>query len=284
MMEWKRRFSTPARLTLHVLHTGEVKTKGNIHFNPRSPKFKGLPKEERYNPVFAYLVRHPDKGPLLLDTGLHHSFAESRFGNFGPLLGSLVRGRSAPGKDVRSQLRGAGIAPQDVRHILLSHLHLDHPSGLPYFAGIPGVKVYVDAAELAEARAPLGFLKGYVKRHLDGIEFQGIPYGPAVPPFRGVCDLFGDGSVFAVRTAGHTAGHASVVLNAMDGPILLTFDAVHRKANVDEGVPPSGDYEGALASVQDIESFLREFPETRVIYGHDPDQLGSLVLPPGHYT
>ena len=284
MFEWKSRFTAPVRLKLYVMHTGEVRTKGNIHFNPQSPKFKKMPREERFNPVFAFLVRHPDKGLLLLDTGLHHSFIGSRSGNFGKVLGMMVRGRTVAGKDIRSQLNAMGSGPEDVRYILLSHLHLDHPSGLPYFAGLPNVKVYVDTEELRSAGTPFSFLKGYVKSHLKGIDFQRIPYGPGAPPFERACDFFGDGSVFIVRTPGHTKGHSSVILNATDGPILLTFDAVHRRSNVDEGIPPSGDYREALSTMSDIESFMKEFPQTRVVFGHDPDQLGNLVLAPGHYS
>ena len=160
MVDWKSRFSSPVRLKLHVMHTGEVRTKGNIHFNPKSPKFKEMPKEERFNPVFAYLVEHPDKGLLLLDTGLHHSFAERKSGNFGKFLGRMVLGRTEPGKDVCSQLKNIGKNPDDVRYILLSHLHLDHPSGLPYFAGLPNLKAYVDKEELASGESSFQPVQG----------------------------------------------------------------------------------------------------------------------------
>lgn len=284
MIEWKDRFKAPVQLKLRIMHTGEVHAKGNIHFNPQSPKFKSLPKEERFNPVFAFLVEHPDQGPLLLDTGLHHSFNESRFGNFGPVLGTMVRGRTEPGKDVRSQLEAMGIRCGDIRHVLISHLHLDHPSGLPYFAGSSYPEVYVDRDELRAAEAPFSFLKGYVKGHLKGIDIRPIPYDGSAPPFERVSDFFGDGSVLVVRTPGHTKGHSSVVLNAMDGPIFLTFDAVHRRSNIDEGVPPVGDYGEAMSSMRKIESFLKEFPHVRVVFGHDPDQLKELTLAPKYYT
>lgn len=284
MMEWKDRFKAPVRLKLHIMHTGEVHAPGNIHFNPKSPKFKSLPKEERFNPVFSFLVKHPDQGLLLLDTGLHHSFCGRRLGNFGLVLGSMVRARTKPGKDVRSQLDAMGIRCNDIPHVLLSHLHLDHPSGLPYFAGSPNPKVYVDKEERKAAEAPFSLLKGYVKAHWKGFELLPIPYDGSAPPFERACDFFGDGSVLVVRTSGHTNGHSSVVLNAMDGPIILTFDAVHRRANLDEGVPPVGDYGEALSAMRNIESFLKEFPHARVVFGHDPDQLKELKLAPEYYT
>ncbi len=172
----------------------------------------------------------------------------------------------------------------DIQHIFLSHLHLDHPSGLTYFKESVNLNVYVDKEELASAGAPFGFLKGYVKNHWDGIRFQPIQYKFEIPPFDRVCDIFGDGSTFLVRTPGHTVGHVSAILNATGGPILLTFDAVHRKSNLDENIPPSGDYEIAMATMKNIESFIRKFPNARVIFGHDPDQAKDLILAPEYYS
>jgi glyoxylase-like metal-dependent hydrolase (beta-lactamase superfamily II) len=285
MGKWKYYFDNPAQLKLYVMKTGEVHTGGNIHYNKKSPKFKNMPKENRFNPVYSFLLLHPNQGMCLFDTGLHHSFTESRFGNFGPLLGSMVRGKAEMKKDVCSQLKSMGKNPMDIKYIFLSHLHLDHPSGLPYFMeSVNLLGVYVDNEELRSARAPFGFLKGYVKNHLKGIRFQPIQYELDNPPFDRVCDVFGDGSTFLVRTPGHTVGHVSALLNASGGPIFLTFDAVHRKSNLDENMPPSGDYEKSMATLKNIESFIGNFPKTRVIFGHDPDQMKDLILAPEYYS
>jgi len=283
-IDWNRLFANPVHLKLYVMCTGEVHAMGNVHYNPKSPKFKAMPAEKRFNPVLAFLVERPGKELLLLDTGLHHSFGQSRFGNFGPILGSMVKGKAGAEMDVRSQLRSIGVAIDDIHCVFLSHLHLDHPSGLPYFAGVRNLKVYVDESETIAANAPLGFLKGYVKKHVKGIDLSPIPYSTGATPFERFWDFFGDGSTIVVHTPGHTEGHSSVILNATDGPILLTFDAVHRRSNLEHGIPPSGDYRKAAESMRNIESFLRDFPKTRVIFGHDPDQLGTLILAPKYYS
>lgn len=283
MPDWKQYFDRPVALRLYVMHTGEVRSVGTPHYNPKSPKFKEMPKTEGFNPVFAYLVEHPSKGLLLLDTGLHHSFTESKSGNFGMFLGALVSARTERGKDILSQLRSINKSPQDVRYVLLSHLHLDHVSGLPYFKGT-SVEVFVDKEELQAARAPLSTLKGYIKGHLEGLNCRPIPYVNGAPPFDLIHDFFGDGSLFVVRTAGHTKGHCSVLLNAGGGPILLAFDAIHRKTNLDQGIPPSGDYTNALSAMRSIESFMARFPTTKLIYGHDGGQLKDLLLSPRYYA
>ena len=71
MHDWREYFESPTPLRLYVMHTGEVRSVGTPHLNPKSPNFKKMPKTDEYNPVFAFLVEHPQKGLVLLDTGLH---------------------------------------------------------------------------------------------------------------------------------------------------------------------------------------------------------------------
>ncbi len=268
-------------LKLYVMQTGSVHMSGDIHFNKKSPKFASMPKDKRFNPVLAYLVEHPDKGYVLLDTGLDASFCRNKFGNFGPLLGRVVKTKAEPGKDAVSQLKVLGLQPSDVKYVLMSHLHLDHASSLTSFAR--GTEVYVDADELKTANSPLGTMAGYLK-NLDGVNIKPYRYGGRLGPFDRSLDFFGDGSLFILNAAGHTKGNVAVLLNAQGGPILLTFDACHRKAGLEEMIPPKGDYEKGLDSLRKIKDWLDEFPSTRTIFGHDPDQLGELKLLPAFYS
>ena len=86
-----------------------------------------------------------------------------------------------------------------------------------------------------------------------------------------------------MKTPGHTPGHVSILLNMVEGPLLLTFDAAHRESNIEELIPPKGDYAPALESVKAIRSFIESYTGTRIIFGHDPDQLSGLKLLPNYY-
>ncbi|HOE17047.1 MAG TPA: N-acyl homoserine lactonase family protein [Syntrophorhabdaceae bacterium] len=258
--------------------------RGNIHFNSKSPHFKTLPKDNRFNPALAFLVQHPSRGCLLLDTGLHPSFAEKATGNFGGLLGRIVKIRSAHGLDVITQLKKIAVHPGDIHAIILSHLHLDHTSGLPLFRGKNAAPVYADEKEIKKAYSPLAFAEGYLKTHLQGLAIHAVAFDKTVPPFERVCDFWDDGSVFIIGTPGHSPGHLSIILNMNDGPILLTFDAAHRKTNLDKDIPPKGDYRAALQSVHALKAFLGQYVQTRVIFGHDPDQFEQLKHVPDYYA
>ena len=284
MDKWEEYFKRPTDLKLYVMHTGYIHMSGGIHFNPKDPRKKNMPKDERFNPVYSFLVDHPQKGLLLLDTGLHPSFARRKSGNFGPLLGSLVKTRTEAGTDIASQMGMIGLKLDQVRHVILSHLHLDHPSSLPLLRANQQLTVFADAAELAQAGKFLSLLKGYIRSHLNGLDVRPLNYDQALAPFDQAADFFGDGSVLVLRTPGHSPGHVSVLVNAAGGPILLTFDAAHREDNLKKELPPIGDYTPALTAVRRLNQLIKRIPNLRVIYSHDPDQLTTLKRLPEYYT
>jgi N-acyl homoserine lactone hydrolase len=284
LKNWENYFEKPKPMKLYVMHTGYIHMSGDIHFNNKDPRKKSMPKDHRFNPVYAFLVEHPDKGLLLLDTGLHPSFAERKTGNFGLLLGTLVKTRTEKGKDIASQLSVLNYSLDQIRNVILSHLHLDHPCSLPLFRANGGVRVFADPAELSMAGKPLSLFKGYIRSHLKGMDCHPLTYHSAIEPFDEVVDFFEDGSVFVIRTPGHSPGHVSVLLNAVEGPILMTFDAAHREDNLKQELPPIGDYEPALGALRRFRQVLDRFPDMRVIYSHDPDQLPTLKLLPDYYA
>ncbi|MFH1154474.1 MAG: N-acyl homoserine lactonase family protein [Pseudomonadota bacterium] len=283
MKDWQDCFNRPLALKLYVIHTGNVHMAGKIHYNPKSPDFRSRPDDKRFNPVLTYLVEHPLKGYILLDTGIHPSFALHRTGNFGWLLGRIVQIKTSNGLDVPSQLKRIGLSVKEITTVILSHLHLDHLGGLPLLAHNDTLVVHADTKELAIARSSLGLLKGYIGKHIRGVTVTEFDYSMSLPPFDRVCDLFGDQSIWVVGTPGHTPGHVSVILNMHQGPFLLTFDAAHRASNIEDMIPPKGDYEQGLKSLKSIKSFLKEFPTARVIYSHDPDQISRLKTLPEYY-
>ncbi len=284
MNSWNEYLKHPVPLKLFVFHTGDIHMAGNIHFNKKSPAFKSEPRDDRFNPVLAFLVEHPEKGYGLFDTGLDASFAHSPRGNFGWLLGRAVKVRTSPGMDTASRLKALGVSPGDIAFVVLSHLHLDHPGGLPALPTGARPVVYADAEELKIARSFFGLFKGYIGKHLQGFTITPLSYSGPLSPFDNVCDLFGDGSIFVLRTPGHTPGHVSVLFNMKKGPLLLTFDAAHRRVNLDEGIPPKGEYAMALESLAKLRRFTEEHPSVRILFGHDPDQIERLTMPPDYYS
>lgn len=245
----------------------------------------GTPSSEyRTLPIPAFLVEHPTAGLVLVDTGMHPSVAEDPKQNLGRLNGFLFRSvRMDPGDAVSAQLSALGHAPEDVRVVVMTHLHVDHTSAIPEFADATFV---VDRREWKVATSRGATRKGYVRSHLDPaadvrlVDFDGAG-ADSYATFGRSVDLFGDGSVRLVSTPGHTIGHMSVVLRLGAREALLVADAAYTKReNIDEGALPNAitmaDDHLWLRSIREIQLYLRERPNALVIPSHDTEIVEAL--------
>ena len=110
-------------------------------------------------PIYAFAIEHPE-GVIVVDTGetrpQHASPATSRAGI--PTTASGCACGSRPSRRSGPQLQRLGIAPGDVRRVVLTHLHTDHAGGLHHF---PGTEILVSRADLEVASGLRGRLRGY---------------------------------------------------------------------------------------------------------------------------
>jgi N-acyl homoserine lactone hydrolase len=226
-------------------------------------------------PVPAFLVEHPGVGPILIDTGFHPSVAAKPTANLGRLSQFTFRNiEMKPEQAVSAQLRERGIEPGRVKVVLMTHLHIDHASAISEY---PESTFVVSAAEWAAA-SEHGQLHGYVKRQFDhGFDWRLLDFeGRDADSFSGFArsfDLFGDGSVRAVYTPGHTLGHLSVVLRTGRGEVLVAGDAIYTlKTLADTHLPYRMEDEHLFRrSLREIRQYKTETPEALIVPGHDMD-------------
>jgi glyoxylase-like metal-dependent hydrolase (beta-lactamase superfamily II) len=102
--------------------------------------------------------------------------------------------------------------------------------------------------------------------------------GPAIGGFTGSADLFGDGSVLALPTPGHSPGSTSVLV---DHRFLLTGDAMYtiRHLAVDQvRAIQAGDEAQYVDSVRRVQWLRREFPELVILTTHDRTEYGERLI------
>src|SRR5207248_461385 len=83
-------------------------------------------------PAAFFLIKHP-KGNVLFDTGVNDReiaepgsvWARGAIDYFG-----LKR---APEQSIEAQLAKAGVKPDDIRYVVISHMHLDHAGNIAKF-------------------------------------------------------------------------------------------------------------------------------------------------------
>lgn len=230
-------------------------------------------------PIPAFLVEHPTAGPLLVDTGLHPSAADDPAINMGRMAPLLYRVRMRREQAIAAQLEARGIAPTDVRTVVMTHLHIDHAGGVPEF---PAATYVVDRREWAAA-ASGGWRRGYHGRQFDhAFDWREIDFdAPSIDSFASFgqsFDLFGDGSVRLLSTPGHTAGHQSVLLRLRERELLIVGDAAYTWAALRDGPIPLElhDEHRYRRSRGEIAHYLRLTPTALAIPGHDPAAWAAL--------
>jgi len=269
-----------ARVKLHPLLTGRMigpeawflREEGRLAW--RRAFGLGVKKEDWLDvPVPTFLVEHPGAGPVLIDTGFHPSVAAKPTANLGRLSQVTFKGIQMTADEAASaQLRARGIQPSDVNVVLMTHLHVDHASAISEY---PDSTFLVSAAEWAAATEH-GQFHGYVKRQFDhGFDYRLLDFeGSDTESFSGFArsfDVFGDGSVRAVYTPGHTLGHMSIVLRTARGEILIAADAIYMRRTLDDTHLPyrTADEHLFRRSLREIRQYATETPEALIVPGHD---------------
>jgi glyoxylase-like metal-dependent hydrolase (beta-lactamase superfamily II) len=185
----------------------------------------GVPYE---HPLPMYAIKHP-KGIVVFDTGHNHRGLSDPKGWYGKSIEGIIKINVEQEDCLPFQLKKAGINPDDVTHVIMSHLHIDHAGEMTSF---PKAQFIVRASELSYGWwAPLHMRYNYVFNDLKGTRFFNFLELPDAIDF----DVFLDGTLVCLATPGHTPGHQSlkVTLPDYDRPMVLCADACYTPSNME---------------------------------------------------
>ena len=229
----------------------------------------------------AYLITHPTAGHLLVDTSLHPSLAAKPRENFGRLAAWFARPRVEPGNDLPAQLRRRGTDPRSIPRVVMTHLHMDHASGISEFPSATFVLSEAEWSAATSGSRPL--LRGYRPQHFDyAFDYRLVDFdGPKVESystFGRTFDLLGDGSIRLVSTPGHTLGHMSVLARLRERDFVIAGDATYtvRQLEGGPGQPRPHDPHLWHRSLQELQLFHRQYPHAVIVPGHDPEHWRTL--------
>jgi len=219
-------------------------------------------------PVPSYLIEHP-KGRVLFDSGLNR-ITQTEPEPYMPSTGlQFTTFHFEPGEEISARLESLDLAPTDIDVIVNSHLHYDHCGGN---AQLPKADVLVQEPEWNHAESLPDDDIGYRKADFET--------GQKVRRVKGEHDLFGDGSVVAIPTYGHTPGHQSLRVRTEAGEFVLCADACYLRHSLDHDHLPGilHDREAALRAF----ALFRELEAAgaRILFGHDPEFWKSVPQAP----
>ncbi len=269
-------------MRIHHLNCGTMCPRGGALFGGKGGPWAAAPVC-----CHCLLVESAD-GLILIDSGLGvEDVADpSRLGR---LFTTLTQPRLDVAETALRQVADLGFRIDDVRHIVPTHLDLDHAGGL---ADFPDAIVHVHATELRATKAPDWRERERYRRaqleavaNWDPIEAGGdVWFGFA--SVRALAATRDD--VLLIPLPGHTRGHCGVAVKTEAGWLLHCGDAYFHRSEIDPGLGRTPMGISAYESIMNADRTtrlanrkrLRELAsrhgdEVRLVCSHDPAELAA---------
>lgn len=255
-------------ITVKLIHSGDLKVPLSNPINLKHPSCTDIEDKEITVPIFAYLIHHEKYGYFLIDSGCESSYVNNTFGPMKGLILPLVMPETQIEIDQAIDKQLSSVR-DDIKGVFFTHLHFDHTSGLP---ALPDNLLYIagkgeKSLSIKWLLEPNHFNKNDVvyMMDFDSKESQMTSLGQAV-------DIFGDQTLWALSTPGHSKGHVSYLVNTEDDPVLIAGDACIMNLNLELGVGSGTSSENTKLSQKTLDkivSFVKKNPNVKVWPGHD---------------
>jgi N-acyl homoserine lactone hydrolase len=262
----------PIEVETVVAADWEIDRGGLINLDHPKAKAAGLVDGPEPLQIYLHGLKHPRRGLWMIDTGIERDLhaAPGKAAIQGLVAAFMNLDAMKIRTDTATWIAGAG---EPVRGVLLTHLHVDHVSGM---RDVPvGTMLVTGPGEARDSKLENLALQPVIDRALAGkgptreLRFAPDPDGR----FEGVLDLFGDASLYAIHVPGHTAGTTAYLARTPKGPVLFVGDACHTRWGWENGVEPgkfSTDGPRSAVSLEKLRALAARHPRIDVRLGHQP--------------
>jgi N-acyl homoserine lactone hydrolase len=200
-------------------------------------------------PILGFLLITPNGDPIVVDCGMRDPQRAIDVHRLGPHS-------CAPEQALSAQLNLHGVRPEDVKTLILTHLHYDHAGNC---SQLPNARIIVQRTELMAAAAPMGPAalpiggKGLFYDRADVAELVDALWDRVVL-------IEGDDSISpgvncVLYENTHTPGHQCVFVQTEKGTAAIVGDIARKvDLNINQGIPPGiyYDLEKMRRALQDI--------------------------------
>lgn len=265
-------------MKLYILNTGYLETDKNCvvgcgcigtYSNPH------IQNEWIKLPVMTFLIE-TDDGYILYDTG---SNPEAMNGYWCDSLKEIYPLYQKPEERLENQLALCGVKPEDVKTVVISHMHLDHAGGLYLF---PHADIYVPKEDFMHAQTQVHLNAtpsshgGYVKAdcdcycrqyHLVDEDFELAP------------------GIEVINLPGHTPNLLGLIVHLEGETIILPQDAVYTEEIYGPPAKMSGllyDSINYFKSIEKVRKLQKKY-SAKVIFAHDYEFSKTLKFAPDFY-
>lgn len=235
------------------------------------------------------VIKHPEKGVILFDTGYSKRFYEETRTYPEKLYAQITKVYIQEQEELAHQLIQMGIQPNEIKHIIISHFHADHVAGLKDF---PNATFYCSNKAYQQVKQKDGFSavkKGLVKGLLPDdfdTRVQLIEESSEIEhPFFGKAhDLFGDGLIQLIDLSGHAAGQVGALLKTKDKDTFLVADACWLSKSYQELIFPNSivrlffdSWTAYKKNLTKLHHFHKAHPEIKIIPTHCNETTSSII-------
>ncbi|PSK34260.1 hypothetical protein B9Z65_8586 [Elsinoe australis] len=260
--------SCPQGTKMHILEVGWLEADAAFMIRGKntstfSKKDEAFVNERRQMPMYCVLIDHPHEGLILWETGGGDKFPQ----DVGPQIADVfTRIRYEPEHELTKAIEATGNKVEDVKKVVIGHLHIDHAGGLEVFFDRKDVEIWVHDKELRAAFWSVAtkaddavYMEHYLKLNMNWKVFDEERFD------------FAQG-ITLHHLPGHTEGLCGMQVNLPDsGAFLFTSDMYHVIENWRDNVPQGWlqrDHVSWFRSHQRVRQ-LERTTKCRVIPGHD---------------
>lgn len=226
-------------------------------------------------PVLAFLIE-TDEGYILYDTGSNPAAMQ---GYWPKNLQEVYPLYQLDEERLENQLKKCGVSPEEIKTVVLSHMHLDHAGNLHLFKH---ADVYVPKEDFMHAQTQVHLNPdpathgGYVKGDLD------VP----IKQYHLVDEDFEIAKgVEVICLPGHTPNLLGLVVHLENQTLILPQDCIYTSEIYGPPAKLSGLLYDSIAFLKSIEKVrkIQKKYDAKIIYAHDEDFFKTLKLAPEYY-
>jgi glyoxylase-like metal-dependent hydrolase (beta-lactamase superfamily II) len=222
---------------VHALCTGTVAVKTNFRKKNGIGELAKLNmlfdrKYTEYMPIWVWVIEHPE-GLMVVDTGEISAvknldkYLAKESGFFRYFFKHSAKFGVDEKDELNYQFEKVNLKLDDVKLVVLTHLHLDHTDGLKFFSNqeiIVGDTEFTRASGNMPTTYPSWFKPNKVNYKQNRIDI----FNEAFP-------ITSSEELLYIPTPGHTPGHSSVVFKTDDFDILFAGDTSYSQGQVLRG-------------------------------------------------
>ena len=218
-------------------------------------------------PIWVMIIEHPE-GIFVIDTGENANVNDKGYFKSSGVFANwfdttqfkfLVEAK----EEIGPQLQQLNIDINNVKTVILTHLHLDHIDGLKYF---PSTEILVNKYEWEK---PFGDLP---KLYPSWFRPTLVDLKESLGVFDHVRFLTGSKDIVLIQTPGHTYGHCSVVFKTDEYNIFFAADVCYSQQQLLENKYSGTNCSHKLAkdTYEKVAAFTKQ-RKTIFIPSHDGD-------------